>query len=79
MLKNKITFCATSENMVDVWPHPQPAVKFIPDSYKKLEKFKERSINYGHSICMNQSWNKDVRHKYMNIDKLSDIMTRVFG
>ena len=45
MLKNKITFCATSENMVDVWPHPQPAGRFIPDSYKKLEKFKGNNIH----------------------------------
>ena len=45
MLKNKITFCATSENMVDVRPHPQPAGRFIPDSYKKLEKFKDNNIH----------------------------------
>ena len=25
--------------MVDVWPHPKPASRFIPDEYKKLERF----------------------------------------
>jgi len=50
----------------------------IDDSPEKLKKFKERSVNYGTAICMNQTWNKDVRDNYMNIDRLSDIMTRVF-
>jgi|TARA_R100000988_G_scaffold63749_1_gene32062 hypothetical protein len=38
MLNKKITFCATDEGMLDVWPHPQPASKFIPEEYKKLER-----------------------------------------
>ena len=25
--------------MLDVWPHPKPASRFIPDEYKKLERF----------------------------------------
>ena len=35
----KITFCAVDETMLDIWPHPQPASRFLPDEYKKLEKF----------------------------------------
>ena len=40
MLENKITFCASRNDMVDVWPHPKPASRVIPDEYKRLEKFK---------------------------------------
>ena len=40
MFDTKITFCATDASMVDVWPHPQPASRFIPDEYKKLERHK---------------------------------------
>ena len=39
MLSKKITFCAVDKNFVDVWPHPKPASKFIPDEYKKLPRF----------------------------------------
>jgi hypothetical protein len=39
--KSKIKFCATDRNFIDVWPHPKPASRFIPDSYKKLERFKK--------------------------------------
>ena len=39
MFNNKITFCATNKNMIDVWPHPKPASRFIPQEYKKLERF----------------------------------------
>jgi hypothetical protein len=44
MFENKITFCATREDMIDIWPHPQPASRFIPDEYKKLKRFE--SNNY---------------------------------
>ncbi len=39
MFDKKIKFCAINENMLDVWPHPQPASKFIPEEYKKLDEF----------------------------------------
>jgi len=39
MLTKKITFCATDEGMAKVWPHPQPASRFIPEEYKELERF----------------------------------------
>ncbi len=51
----------------------------IDDSPSKLKTFKNRSVNYGTPICMNQTWNQDVRDNYINIDRLSDIMTIVFG
>ena len=51
----------------------------IDDSPEKLDIFKERSVAYGNSICYKQTWNQDSQKKYMTIDRLSDIMTRVFG
>ena len=39
MFENKIIFCANNKEMLDVWPHPQPSTKFIPQEYKKLERF----------------------------------------
>ena len=51
----------------------------IDDSPSKLEKFQSRSVNYGTAVCMNQTWNEDVSNNYVNIDRLSDIMTKVFG
>ena len=51
----------------------------IDDSPEKLDIFKDRSVAYGNSICYKQSWNQDSQKKYMTIDRLSDIMTRVFG
>ena len=38
ILNKKIIFCAQNKDMVDVWPHPKPASRFIPDEYKKLER-----------------------------------------
>ena len=51
----------------------------IDDSPEKLEKFKDRSVNYGQPICMRQSWNKECQDTYMTIDRLSDIMTKCYG
>ena len=45
MFSKKITFCATHSEMVDVWPHPQPASKFIPEEYKKLERFWQNNVH----------------------------------
>ena len=39
MFNKKITFCATDKSMLEVWPHPKPASRFIPEEYKKLERF----------------------------------------
>jgi len=51
----------------------------IDDSPEKLKIFNDRSVNYGKAICYKQTWNKECHNKYMSIDRLSDIMTRVFG
>ena len=51
----------------------------IDDSPEKLKKFKDRSVAYGSAICYKQSWNKECQESSMSIDRLSDIMTRVFG
>ena len=51
----------------------------IDDSPEKLDIFKERSVAYGQPICMKQTWNTESQKKYMTIDRLSDLTTRVFG
>lgn len=49
MFEKKITFCATAKNMLEVWPHPKPALRHIPESFKQLEKFKNKNL---HSITV---------------------------
>ena len=49
MFEKKIKFIATNSDYLDIWPHPKPASRFIPDEYKKLERFKNG--NY-HSITV---------------------------
>ena len=51
----------------------------IDDSPEKLDIFNDRSVAYGRPICMRQTWNQESQKKYMTIDRLSDITTRVFG
>ena len=43
-MNKKITFCATKKEMLEVWPHPKPASRFIPDEYKKLERFENKNF-----------------------------------
>ena len=38
MFNKKIKFCAINKDFIDIWPHPQPASKFIPEEYKKLKR-----------------------------------------
>jgi len=45
MLNKKIIFCATDSRMIDVWPHPQPATRFIPEEYKKLPRFANNNMH----------------------------------
>jgi hypothetical protein len=45
MLNKKIFFCATKSNMVDIWPHPKPAGRFIPEEYKKLERHTKNNLH----------------------------------
>ena len=49
------------------------------DSPEKLKDFREKSVNTGIPVCMKQSWNQECHADYISIDKLSDIMTKVFG
>ena len=51
----------------------------IDDSPEKLDIFNDRSVAYGRPICFKQTWNQCSQKKYMTINRLSDIMTRVFG
>ena len=41
MINKNITFCAMNKEMVDIWPHPEPAIKSIPKDYKQLERFQK--------------------------------------
>ena len=45
MFENKITFCCVNENLVKVWPHPKPSTRFIPEEYKKLERFRNGDLH----------------------------------
>ena len=51
----------------------------IDDSPSKLKKFNERSVNYGKAICYKQPWNQHCQNSTMSIDRLSDIIGKVFG
>ena len=51
----------------------------IDDSPEKLEIFNERSVNYGKAIRYRQTWNESCQDKYMTIDRLSDIIGKLFG
>ena len=44
-MDKKITFCATNSDMLDVWPHPTPASRNIPEEYKKLERFNNNNMH----------------------------------
>ena len=45
MINKKITFCATRKDMLEVWPHPKPANRFVEDAYKKLERFENKNLH----------------------------------
>ena len=45
MIDKKIIFCATKKEMADVWPHPQPASRMIPNAYRKLERFTNKDLH----------------------------------
>jgi 5'(3')-deoxyribonucleotidase len=51
----------------------------IDDSPEKLNKFQNESVVGGTPICMKQSWNKKCQDTKMSIDRLSDIIGKVFG
>ena len=45
MFNKKIKFCATDESMVEIWPHPKPSSRFVPEEYKKLERFENKNLH----------------------------------
>ena len=45
MFNKKIIFCAIDEGMLDIWPHPQPASRFIPPEYKNLQRFSDGDLH----------------------------------
>lgn len=45
MLNKKIIFCATNEGMLDIWPHPKPASRVIPEEYKKLQRHTDNDLH----------------------------------
>ena len=47
------------------------------DTIVKLDEFNDKSVNDGKAICMKQSWNQECHTKYLSIDRLSDIMTKI--
>ena len=49
----------------------------IDDSPEKLDEFDKQSVNGGKAISMKQTWNTKCHTKYMSIDRLSDIMTKI--
>ena len=51
----------------------------IDDSPQKLKDFNKKSISNGIPICYKQTWNTKCQTKYMSIDRLSDIVGRLFG
>jgi len=51
----------------------------IDDSPEKLDTFKDRSVERGNPICFKQTWNTECQKKYMTIDRLSDLIGRIFG
>ena len=51
----------------------------IDDSPSKLFRFKKQSVNDGSPICVKQTWNTECHTKMMTIDRLSDVIGKVFG
>ena len=52
----------------------------IDDSPSKLGQFKKKSVANGQPICFKQTWNQNNQKEgYMPINRLSDIIGRVFG
>ena len=51
----------------------------IDDSPEKLDIFNDRSVAYGRPICYKQTWIPECQKKYMTIERLSDLVDKVFG
>ena len=51
----------------------------IDDSPEKLFDFNEKSVNNGQAICFKQPWNQQCQNQGLSIDRLSDIIGKIFG
>ena len=45
MLNKKIEFIITNKDHLDIWPSPKPALKFIPEDYKKLGRLSNNNLH----------------------------------
>ena len=50
----------------------------IDDSPSKIGRFKKQSINNGSPIVFKQTWNTQSQKTKMSIDRLSDIIGKIF-
>ena len=50
----------------------------VDDSPEKISDFNNKSVNGGKAICVKQSWNQECQNSNLNIDRLSDIIGKVF-
>ena len=44
-----------------------------------MDIFADRSVAYGRPICFKQTWNPECQKKYVSIERLSDLIGKVFG
>ena len=51
----------------------------VDDSPAKLSQFKKKSINKGVPIVFRQTWNTKSQRSKMTIDRLSDLIDKLFG
>ncbi len=45
MLDKKIEFNITDKDHLEIWPNPKPALKFIPEDYKKLGRLSNNNLH----------------------------------
>jgi len=82
MFAKKITFIATNKEFENIWPHPRPANYFIPEPYKKLERFEKSNLHkptvkacvpfldalsFGYIIPLDQDYVVDATEKDLSI------------
>ena len=51
----------------------------IDDSPSKLGQFKKKSVNNGVPIVYRQTWNTKSQKSKISIDRLSDLIDKLFG
>ena len=50
----------------------------IDDSPSKLFRFKKQSVEKGSPVCFKQTWNSDCWSRMMTINRLGDVIDRIF-